>query len=71
MKLNKRNKLTVSLYSNYWGPKARQGLTSVEELVQIPILQYADRWFRIVKSLSTEDRVEILLTLVQNLDVFA
>ena len=32
---------------------------------------YSDRYFRVGKSISVEDRVEILLSLVQNLDVFA
>lgn len=31
----------------------------------------SDKYFRIGKSLSVEDRMEILLSLVQNLDVFA
>ena len=35
------------------------------------ILPYTDRYFRIGKSLQVEDRVEVLLSLIQNLDVFA
>ena len=65
MKLNRRNKLTVI------EPESSTGVDSIKKLVQIPILPYANRWFRIGESLSTEERVEILLMLVQNLDMFA
>ena len=34
-------------------------------------MMYFDRYFWVGKSLPIEDRVEILLSLVQNLDVFA
>lgn len=44
--------------------KSLARVDNTEELVRIPILSYADRWFRIGKSLSIEDHVEILLTLV-------
>lgn len=37
----------------------------------VHILPYKDKYFQIGKSLPTKDRVEILLTLVQNFDVFA
>ena len=47
------------------------GVDSAKEFIQIPIMPYFDRYFRIGKSLSVEDRVEILLSLVQNLDMFA
>ena len=43
----------------------------MEELVQVRIFPYTDRYFRIGKSLQVEDRVEVLLSLIQNLDVFA
>ena len=33
-------------------------------------MPYEDRYFRVGKSHPTEDRVKILLSLVQNLDVF-
>ena len=46
-------------------------MDSMEELVQVKILPYSSRYFRIDKSLLVGDRVEILLSLVQNLDVFA
>lgn len=51
-----------------------EGLTRVdsdEELVQVRIMSYSDKYFRIGKSLPIEDQVEILLSLVQNLDLFA
>ena len=34
-------------------------------------LPYTDRYFRIGKSLQVEDQVKVLLSLIQNLDVFA
>ena len=45
-------------------------MDSVEELVQVRILLYSSRYFQIDKSLSMGDQLEILLSLVQNLDVF-
>lgn len=36
-------------------PEGSEGVDSTEELVQIPIFPYFDRWFLIGKSLSTED----------------
>ena len=47
------------------------GVDSAEELVHIRILPHFDRYFRMGKNLSVKDRVEILLSLVQNLDVFS
>lgn len=47
------------------------GVDNAKELVQIPILPYSNRWFQIGKSLSIGDQVEILLTLVRNMDMFA
>ena len=35
------------------------------------ILPYTNRYFQIGKSLQEEDRVEVLLSLIQNLDVFS
>ena len=35
------------------------------------ILPYTDRYFRIRKSLQVEEQVEVLLSLIQNLIVFA
>ena len=35
------------------------------------IFPYTDRYFQIWESLQVEDRVEILLSLIKNLDVFA
>lgn len=46
-------------------------MDSAEELVHIRILPHDDRYFRVGKNLSIDDRVEILSTLVRNLDVFA
>lgn len=46
------------------------GVDSAKEFVQIPIMLYSERYFQIRKSLSAKDEVEILLSLVQNLDIF-
>lgn len=43
---------------------------SAEELILIRILSYQDRFFQVGKRLS-EDRVAIMLSLVQNFNVFA
>ena len=43
----------------------------MKEFVQVQILPYTDRYFRIRKSLQVEERVEVLLLLIQNLIVFA
>ena len=51
--------------------KGLAGVDNAEELVQIPIMLYSDRCFQIRKILSIEDRVEILLSLIKNMDVFA
>ena len=45
--------------------KGLAGVDSAEELVQIPIMSYSDRCFQIRKIFSTEDRVEILLSLIK------
>ena len=37
------------------------GVDSAEELIQIPILLFSDRWFRIEKSFSIENWVEIFV----------
>lgn len=47
------------------------GVDSGEELVQVRTMSYFNRYFRVGKSLAIEDWVEILLSLVRNLDVFA
>jgi len=47
------------------------GANNAEELIEVCILPYEDRHFQIGKSLPTEDRVKVLLSLVQNLDIFA
>lgn len=52
-------------------PEGLVGVVNAKELIQIPILPFFDKWFRIGKSLYTEDQVEILLTMIQNMDVFA
>ena len=51
--------------------KGLAGVDSTKGLVQIPIMPYSNKCFQIGKSLSTEDRVEILLSLIQNMDMVA
>lgn len=51
--------------------KSLAGVDSVEDLIHIKILPHANRYFKVGKNLSTEDRVEVLSTLARNLDVFA
>ena len=42
----------------------------MEELVQVRIRPYTDRYFWIGKSFQVEDQGEVLLSLIHNLDVF-
>ena len=48
-----------------------KGVDSAEDLIKVRILPYENKCFSVGKSMSQEDLVAILLTLVQNLDVFA
>lgn len=48
-----------------------RGVDSAEDLVKVSILPYENRSFQIGASLRQEERVDLLLTLVQNMDVFA
>ena len=42
-----------------------------EELIRVRILLDVDRYFQLGASMREEDRVEMLLFLMQNVDVFA
>ena len=42
-----------------------------KELLKLKILPYANRYFQIGASMKDEDRVGILLFLIQNVDVFS
>ena len=42
-----------------------------EELIKVKILPNADRYFQIGAGVGDQDRVETLLFLIQNVDVFA
>ena len=42
-----------------------------EELIRVRILPDVDRYFQVRASMREEDRVEMLLFLMQNVDVFA
>ena len=47
------------------------GASCAKDLIRVRILQDKDRSFQIKAGMKDEDRVEILLFLVQNVDVFA
>ena len=47
------------------------GTSGAENLIQVTILPDDDRSFQIGASMTDEDRVEMLLFLVQNVNVFA
>ena len=47
------------------------GAASAEELIRVKILLDVDRYFQIGTSMKDEDRVEVLLFLIQNVVVFA
>ena len=60
-----------SPYSNFRNPIGGIGADNAEELIQIRILTYRDIYFQVGKSLLSKDLVAVLLSLVQNLDIFA
>ena len=47
------------------------GAGCAEELIKVKILLEGDRFFQIGASMKDKDRVEMLLFLIQNVDVFA
>ena len=47
------------------------GASGAENLIQVTILPDDDRSFQIGASMTDEDRVEMLLFLIQNVNVFA
>ena len=47
------------------------GAGYVEELIKVKILPDIDRYFQIMASMGSQDKVETLLLLIQNVDVFA
>ena len=47
------------------------GVASAEELIRVKILLDVDRDFQIGTSIKDEDRVGVLLFLIQNVDVFS
>ena len=68
---SKRSQLRRLPYSNYRDPKRKWGASCAEDLVRVRILPNDDRSFLIGASMKGKERVEILLFLVQNVDVFA
>ena len=48
-----------------------KGADSAEDLIKVRILPHENKCFQVGKSMSQEDLVAILLTLIQNLDVYA
>ena len=53
------------------GPQGEVGASYTEDLVRVKILLDVDRSFLIGASVKDEKRVEMLLFLMQNVDVFA
>ena len=47
------------------------GASCVEELIRVKILPDVDRYFQVRASMMDEDKVETLLFLMQNVNVFA
>ena len=47
------------------------GAGCAEELIKVKILQDTDKYFQIGTSMENQDKVEMLLFLIQNVDVFA
>ena len=47
------------------------GASYVEDIIRVKILPDEDRSFQIGAGMKNKDRVEMLLLLVQNVDVFA
>ena len=47
------------------------GASCAEELIKVKILPDTNRYFQIGTSMKDEDRVQVLLFLTQNIDVFA
>ena len=47
------------------------GASCAKKMMKIKILPNIDRYFQIGTSIKSQDRVEMLLFLVQNMDVFA
>ena len=47
------------------------GARCAEELVKVKILPYTNKYFQVGASMSREERVQVLLFLIQNMDVFA
>ena len=47
------------------------GAGCAEELIKVKILPNTDRYFQIGASMGSQDKVEMLLLLIHNVDVFA
>ena len=47
------------------------GDSRAEQLIRVKILQDIDRYFQVGASMTNEDKVETLLFLIRNMDVFA
>ena len=52
-------------------PQEEKGASCAEELIRVKILQDDDRYFQVGASIREKDKVEMLLFLIQNVDVFA
>jgi len=47
------------------------GARCTEELVKVKILSDTNKYFQVRASMSNEERVQVLLFMIQNMDVFA
>ena len=47
------------------------GVDSAKDLIKVRMLPNENKYFQVGKSMSQEDLVAVLLTLIQNLDVFS
>ena len=47
------------------------GASCIEQLIKVKILPDVDRYFQVGECITNEDKVEMLLFLMQNVDVFA
>ena len=69
--IKKKKQVKPSSLQQLQSPKESNGTNSSEELINVYNFPCEERYFLIGKILPTEDRVKMLLSLVQNLDVFA
>ena len=62
--IKQKDQVEMEQLSQLQGTESLSRVDSTRELVQVRILPYTNRYFRIRKSLQVEDRVEVLLSLI-------